>query len=143
MSHKYVDTTLYSSSAGHDDGSVRVWNLESSTCIDLQHHSNTVTCLAMAQVSEVDELLFSAGDLSLHCVPSSRGGMLLLSRNYVLLPLSLHACICCRKYTLAAASYKSASSQLLMQHLAQCFSIVVKWSYSLINLFWQCTDFTA
>lgn len=48
--------------AGHDDGSIRVWNLESSTCIDLHHHTNTVTCLAMAQVSEVDEVLFSAGD---------------------------------------------------------------------------------
>lgn len=52
--------------AGHDDGSIRVWNLESSTCTDLHHHTNTVTCLAMAQVSEVDEVLFSAGVALLH-----------------------------------------------------------------------------
>lgn len=65
-------------SAGHDDGSIRVWNLESGACIDLRHHANTVTCLAMAQVSEVDELLFSAGDMSLSQAPGSGGSRPLL-----------------------------------------------------------------
>ncbi|KAL3145424.1 hypothetical protein ABBQ38_001669 [Trebouxia sp. C0009 RCD-2024] len=59
---------------GHDDGSIRVWNLESGTCIDLQHHTNTVTCLAMAQVSEADELLFSAGFDGCVCVWDVRVG---------------------------------------------------------------------
>ena len=67
-----VGVTLVQCSAGHDDGSIRVWNLESTTCIDLQHHANTVTCLTMAQVSEVDELLFSAGDIALSQAPKLR-----------------------------------------------------------------------
>ena len=64
---------LVQCSAGHDDGSIRVWNMESTSCIDLRHHTNTVTCLAMAQVSEVDELLFSAGHALLFRVLSSGG----------------------------------------------------------------------
>ena len=47
--------------AGHDDGSIRLWNLETGTTVDLAQHTNTVTCLVMAPVSTVDELLFSAG----------------------------------------------------------------------------------
>lgn len=64
--------------AGHDDGSIRVWNLESGTCIDLQHHSNTVTCLAMAQVSAADELLFSAGAWPLHSAQKLKRGCALV-----------------------------------------------------------------
>jgi WD40 repeat protein len=47
--------------SGHDDGSIRLWNLETGTAVDLVHHTNSVTCLVMAQVSDVDQLLFSAG----------------------------------------------------------------------------------
>ena len=50
-----------SASSGHDDGSIRLWNLETGTTVDLQQHTNTVTCLVMAQVSDSDELLFSTG----------------------------------------------------------------------------------
>ena len=49
--------------AGHDDGSIRLWNLETGTAVDLVQHSNSVTCLVMAQVSNLDQLLFSAGKL--------------------------------------------------------------------------------
>lgn len=70
---------LVQRSVGHDDGSVRVWNMESTTCIDLQHHTNTVTCLAMAQVSQLDELLFSAGDALLFRVSSLGGHRPLMS----------------------------------------------------------------
>ena len=47
--------------AGHDDGSIRLWNLETGTAVDLVQHTNSVTCLVMAQVSQLDQLLFSAG----------------------------------------------------------------------------------
>ena len=47
--------------AGHDDGSIRLWNLETGSTVDLVHHTNSVTCLVMAQVSDLDQLLFSAG----------------------------------------------------------------------------------
>ncbi|KAA6427784.1 MAG: hypothetical protein FRX49_02447 [Trebouxia sp. A1-2] len=44
---------------GHDDGSIRLWNLETGSTVDLVHHTNSVTCLVMAQVSDLDQLLFS------------------------------------------------------------------------------------
>ncbi len=52
--------------AGHDDGSIRLWNLETGTAVDLVHHSNSVTCQVIAQVSHLDQLLFSAGKTPAH-----------------------------------------------------------------------------
>ena len=46
---------------GHDDGCIKLWNLETANTVELKQHSNSVTCLVMADVSGTDELLFSAG----------------------------------------------------------------------------------
>ncbi|KAL0022030.1 hypothetical protein WJX77_007822 [Trebouxia sp. C0004] len=59
---------------GHDDGSIRLWNLETGTAVDLMHHTNSVTCLVMAQVSHLDQLLFSAGFDGCVCVWDVRIG---------------------------------------------------------------------
>ncbi|KAK9807011.1 hypothetical protein WJX72_010761 [[Myrmecia] bisecta] len=46
---------------GHDDGTIRLWTLDTGSTINMREHTNTVSCLAMVAVSKQDELLFSAG----------------------------------------------------------------------------------
>ncbi|GFR51000.1 hypothetical protein Agub_g13326, partial [Astrephomene gubernaculifera] len=45
---------------GHDNGDIRLWNLDTSHSVTLRQHSNTVTSLALALVHRNEELLISA-----------------------------------------------------------------------------------
>ena len=36
--------------SGHDDGHVRVWNLERSSTLNMKRHTNTVSCLGVCQI---------------------------------------------------------------------------------------------
>ncbi|KAG2492355.1 hypothetical protein HYH03_009303 [Edaphochlamys debaryana] len=45
---------------GHDNGDIRLWNLDTSHAVTLRQHANTVTALAMALVHRNEELLISA-----------------------------------------------------------------------------------
>ncbi len=46
---------------GHDNGDIRLWNLDTQTTQTLRQHTNAVTCLAMALLHRNEELLLSAG----------------------------------------------------------------------------------
>lgn len=63
--HSEIASLLYSAAngfliSGHDDGSIRLWNSESGSTINLVEHTNTVCCLELG-VRGRTELLLSAG----------------------------------------------------------------------------------
>ena len=47
--------------SGHDDGSLRLWNLDTGSTTNLREHSNTVTCLVTASFEGKDEELVLSG----------------------------------------------------------------------------------
>ena len=47
--------------SGHDDGSLRLWNLDTGSTTNLREHSNTVTCLVPAVFKGKDEELVLSG----------------------------------------------------------------------------------
>ena len=47
--------------SGHDDGSLRLWNLDTGSTTNLREHSNTVTCLITACFEGKDEELVLSG----------------------------------------------------------------------------------
>ena len=47
--------------SGHDDGSLRLWNLDTGSTTNLREHTNTVTCLAIATFKGKDEELVLSG----------------------------------------------------------------------------------
>ncbi len=47
--------------SGHDDGSLRLWNLDTGSTTNLREHSNTVTCLVPAVFEGRDEQLVLSG----------------------------------------------------------------------------------
>ena len=53
---------------GHDDGSIRLWNMDTDSSLDLLQHSNSVMALKIIQVGKQDELLISAGYDGLLCI---------------------------------------------------------------------------
>lgn len=46
---------------GHDNGDIRLWNLDSSSTTTLRQHTNTVTALTLALIHRNEELLISTG----------------------------------------------------------------------------------
>ncbi|KXZ44857.1 hypothetical protein GPECTOR_61g810 [Gonium pectorale] len=44
---------------GHDNGDIRLWNLDTGAAVTLRQHANTVTALALALVHRNEELLLS------------------------------------------------------------------------------------
>lgn len=47
--------------AGHDNGDIKIWNMDSSTNTTLQAHTNTVSCMSTATLRTQDTLLLTAG----------------------------------------------------------------------------------
>ncbi|GMH37101.1 hypothetical protein BSKO_04974 [Bryopsis sp. KO-2023] len=53
---------------GHDDGVIRLWNMDTDTCVQLAQHTNSITALRMAPVGRQEELLLSAGYDGMVCI---------------------------------------------------------------------------
>jgi WD40 repeat protein len=53
--------------AGHDDGSIRLWDIGSSQCLELMQHAGAVTALCTAPGSKLGPLVLSAGLDGLVC----------------------------------------------------------------------------
>lgn len=47
---------------GHDDGNVKLWNIDSGSSMTLEHHTNTVSCMAVAKSDNRDFLLTGSFD---------------------------------------------------------------------------------
>ncbi len=46
---------------GHDNGEIRLWDLDTGLFTTLRQHTNTVSCLSMAMMRRNEELLISGG----------------------------------------------------------------------------------
>lgn len=47
---------------GHDDGSIKLWNIDSGSSMVLEHHANTVSCLTIAHAKRRDFLISGSFD---------------------------------------------------------------------------------
>lgn len=47
---------------GHDDGSIKLWNIDSGSSMALEQHKNTVSCLAIAHTAKQDLLISGSYD---------------------------------------------------------------------------------
>uniref|UniRef100_A0A7S0MZX6 Uncharacterized protein n=1 Tax=Pyramimonas obovata TaxID=1411642 RepID=A0A7S0MZX6_9CHLO len=46
---------------GHDDGTVRLWNLDTSSTINMRKHENTVSCILTAVLKRGEEFVLTGG----------------------------------------------------------------------------------
>jgi WD40 repeat protein len=46
---------------GHDDGSIRAWNVDTGSTVSLRGHTNTVLCLGVAARPKAGVMLLSTG----------------------------------------------------------------------------------
>ncbi len=53
--------------AGHDNGDIRLWDLDTGPWAVLQQHTNSVTSLVMAMIRKNEELLISGACLHARC----------------------------------------------------------------------------
>jgi len=47
--------------SGHDNGTVKLWNVDNASCMTMDHHDSTVACLAVAHSSETNKDVLLAG----------------------------------------------------------------------------------
>eukprot|EP00899_Mesostigma_viride_P020246 jgi/Mesvir1/28222/Mv04771-RA.1 len=46
---------------GHDDGTIRLWNMDTGSTINMKEHSNTVSCIITAQLRKGEEMVITGG----------------------------------------------------------------------------------